>query len=887
MTYSLEELRSSYPVFIYHSFGWKKDKTNRRLIFDFVFSSGDIFFKPKITFVFDKGATLISLENDVLDNLAFHLGLVEIPSYWKAFCSPKIEVKAGFLNQRQIAFWEKLLIFGLGEFYYVNKIDFTQKNFVKIFSKSSRTFKKNSKHVLKDAFIVPIGGGKDSCVSLNVLSSTNFPVVTFSINPSKAAKKIVRLSNFSRFIEVERKIDTKLLELNSLGFLNGHTPFTSVVNFQSASAALITESKYVATSSESSANEGNVIFLGRNINHQYAKTFEFEKGFFSYVRSYIHPKLYCFSLLRPLNELQISQAFSRLDKYIPHFLSCNRGVKENKWCKNCPKCFSTYLLLLPFVDNSLILKIFGKKLHEIPSNKKLLESLKGESGIKPFECVATPDEINAALDIVEKRKNKFRKVISVLRDFNEEHLVPKFLLDKVEVLRNPLTYPLIPISRILILGFGVEGKSTFKFLIKRFKNLDIVIADANPKIKDEVKKISAKTKLHKAAVVVGEKYLDTLRECDMVFKSPGISHNIDQIKNLNKKYPFITSNTKLFFEASKGRIIGVTGTKGKSTTTSLIYHVLKQNKIPVEIIGNIGKPALDYLKSDSRDKIYCFELSSHQLFDMTQSPNIAIIQRIYPDHLDYYKSFSEYREAKTNIFMHQSRCDYAVLNKLDEFLVKESKKIVSKIIYFDSSLPDIMKRKDNPLIGDFNFQNIWPSVIVGRIFGISDKRIIATIKGFQPLESRLELVGEYKKIKFYSDMRSTIPEVTCAAIDALGSYDSCKVETILLGGQERSQDYTKLIPYLEGSKIKYAILFPSTGVRIDKVIKDNNILRRKIRTFLVSSMREAIEIVYKYTSSQSICLMSTAAPSYGIFKSGEDKAEQFNFWAKKLGRVSG
>ena len=437
-----EYLKKKYPKFIYKKYYYKISNNNLEIVFDFKIEPG-ISFKPKIIIENIKKSQIKRVGVDsprVLNNLVFHLGLMEIPSYWKATCSPVIEIQAGQINQEQIKWWKDLIIKGMGQFFYENKIDFRKPTFLNISSTNesgSRNYYESGSR--GDKILVPIGGGKDSVVTLELLKRANKNIKCFSLNPTEVAQRILKLGGCKEPIIVRREIDEKLLELNRKGFLNGHTPFSAYLAFLSVLAAMLFDYKYIAFSNERSSNEGNVKYLGKIINHQWSKSFEFEEKFRKYSKKYLTPGVDYFSFLRPLYEIQIAKLFSKYPKYFSAFLSCNvayqtaSGTKKpiKKWCGNCPKCLFVFATLYPFVRVGELIKIFGKNLFE---NKKLLlimQELIGEKKFKPFECVGTKKESLIAfyLSLSKITKNQrsrdFRKIPFLLKYFQNK-ILPKY-----------------------------------------------------------------------------------------------------------------------------------------------------------------------------------------------------------------------------------------------------------------------------------------------------------------------------------------------------------------------------------------------------------------------------------------------------------------------------
>ena len=387
------KLRNKYPTFIFEDIDIQVIRGHIKITFQFNLDN-KITFKPSVEFPERGFYDLGSVDQQVLKNMAFHIGMVELISYWKATCSPLIIVKPFHLTGEQISWWKKLFYSGLGEFFYMNGLALDEHDFVE-FESGIPDLPVKAHLTSDESYIVPIGGGKDSVVTLELLKNTK--IVPLILNPREASLGTAKKAGFTRdqIIEVRRKIDPNLLELNSKGFLNGHTPFSALVAFVSLIGAALCGSRNIALSNESSANEATI--PGTDINHQYSKSIEFEEDFRGYVSKYITDDLNWFSLLRPLNELQIAQIFSKHPKYFNTFKSCNAGSKTDIWCQKCPKCLFTYIILSPFIDEETLRKIFGANLLDDQSLLEIFNQLTGISDIKPFECVGTVEEVNGAL----------------------------------------------------------------------------------------------------------------------------------------------------------------------------------------------------------------------------------------------------------------------------------------------------------------------------------------------------------------------------------------------------------------------------------------------------------------------------------------------------------
>jgi hypothetical protein len=466
-----EQIRAQHRRFIYRRYTMMQ--VDNTLLIRFTFTiDPDIVFTPEIRIpwwndVVPAGQPATdAIPLAVLNNLAFHLGLAEIPSYWKTTCAPEILIEAGPLDAWQRDWWQNLLLNGMTEFYAVNGIDFTKPDFVTIHS-AAPTYAshpippppgashppgpplgRDERRLNTDRVLVPIGGGKDSIVTIETLRKhAPAAIGCLLLNPMQAARDIVDVAGCQSPLIVSRTIDPTLLQLNERGYLNGHTPFSSLISFVSAACALLFGYGRVAVSYERSSNEGNTIRYGREINHQYSKTFDFEQRFRAYVAAYLSPTLEFFSFLRPLYELQITRIFSRHNDYHPVFRSCNRGLNTNSWCGQCPKCLFVYIALFPFLPPSDIQAIFSDDLFAHEELAPLALQLLDPAGQKPFECVGTREESLVAfalcvqqvrnrgqplpplLRIIESRflqhqPNLENRATALLASWNEQHAIP-------------------------------------------------------------------------------------------------------------------------------------------------------------------------------------------------------------------------------------------------------------------------------------------------------------------------------------------------------------------------------------------------------------------------------------------------------------------------------
>lgn len=411
-------------------------------------------------------------------------------------------------------------------------------------------------------------------------------------------------------------------------------------------------------------------------------------------------------------------------------------------------------------------------------------------------------------------------------------------------------------KKILILGYGREGKSAYKFIKDNVLNYKLGIADRNEVLLDDIQ----------ISFYFGDNYLDAIKDYDIVIKSPGVVIK-DYISDEEKTK--ITSLTDLFLRFCKNTIIGVTGTKGKSTTSSLIYHILKKCGFDTYLIGNIGIPCFDVIDDIKEDTVLVYELSCHQLEFVQASPNISILLNLYEEHLDHYVDVRAYVNAKTNIYKYQTKDDYLIYGNIYNYLdEKDLDGVVSqKINLLDNPQGIDYSKIKTSLIGEHNKQNIVTALLAVSILGVKEEEALQAVESFRGLEHRLEYVGTYKEISFYNDSIATAQEAVINAVKALKN-----VNTIIIGGMDRGLDYSTLIEFLSTSSVENIILLPSTNERIIKLF--NSFTHNK-HLYSVKNMEEAVKVSYKYTKRNQICLLSPAAASYGFYLNFEKRGEHF------------
>ncbi len=441
-------LREQYPEFIYESY--KVERSINGIHVEYVYRLGEHVFKPTVD-ISVSDIRFSQFNVPFVEYMFFNFGIINAINYYKLACSPTFVVNAGPLDDNQKAFFKKLFYGGLGEFMYVNQLNIPFENFMEIkadqppaghpdYELAGATFSGN---------LIPVGGGKDSVVTLEALQSMHADSLCLQYNrdiypENHAAQDCIAIAGYSvnDIADFNLTLDKHMLELNQQGFYNGHIPFSSCLAFAGYIMAYLNNKAYVIVSNEASANEGNI--AGTSINHQYSKSYEFEKDFQNYCDTYFTPKIKYFSLLRCINEYIIVQKFLKFPRYLDVFRSCNVGTKENKWCGHCAKCLYVFIMLYPFVPLERLEKIFGHNMFNDESLLQIFLGLVDPDTTKPFECVGTREEINYSLKLAVEhtrghlpyllqyyRSNLYnpQQTYNVENYYNPEHSIPKEYLE--------------------------------------------------------------------------------------------------------------------------------------------------------------------------------------------------------------------------------------------------------------------------------------------------------------------------------------------------------------------------------------------------------------------------------------------------------------------------
>jgi len=395
--------REKHPVFSYLGFNWDIHDNVLKVCYHFFDGQNDFF--PE--YAFPISSAIVDLERVGENSPSFGggwgealgaLGLCEAISYWKSSCAPVFNIHSFCLDKEAEKWWKKLFYNGLGEFRYLNGIECEEKDFVQFRYLSTKMFQP-VEITDNEGVLVPVGGGKDSAVTLELLSKTvgRENITPFMLNGIPASQRTIVQAGFSleKSINVVRKLDPVLLRLNEKSYLNGHTPFSALLAFVTLFTAMLHKKRDIALSNESSANEATI--PGTNINHQYSKSFEFETDFRHYYQRYIASGVNYFSYLRSYSESDIAKIFATFPQHFLSFRSCNVGSKNDTWCCNCSKCLFVWIILSPYLSVEQLVAIFGK---DLGADFHLLEDfnkLCGLSSEKPFECVGTIEEVRRSV----------------------------------------------------------------------------------------------------------------------------------------------------------------------------------------------------------------------------------------------------------------------------------------------------------------------------------------------------------------------------------------------------------------------------------------------------------------------------------------------------------
>ncbi len=465
----------------------------------------------------------------------------------------------------------------------------------------------------------------------------------------------------------------------------------------------------------------------------------------------------------------------------------------------------------------------------------------------------------------------------------------EYINENLEEFNNYLKF-----KKVAIIGLGVSNLPLLDYMYE--KNAKVTVFDEKEE-KDIEKKILEKLKNYKFDYFFGKNCFENLKGFDIIFRSPSFLPTRKELVEEEKRGAIITSEIEMLMKLTPATIIGVTGSDGKTTTTSLIYSILKNAGYNTYLGGNIGIPLFTKLNEMKPNDIVVLELSSFQLMGMDVSPHIGVITNITPNHLNIHKDYEEYINAKKNIFKYQNKDDYIILNYDNDITRNCAKEAKSKVIFFsgkeklengfivdnkiikkceDGIRTHILDCKDVLLRGEHNFENIATAIAATSPLVDIDKSI-DTIKNFKPVEHRLEYVRTIDDVKWYNDSVSSSPTRTIAG---LKSFDEDIV--LIAGGYDKNLDYTPIAkPILE--KVKTLILLGQTSGKIFDAVKEEEEKENKnIDIFMVNTLKEAVDLAKKQAKVGEIVLFSPASASFDMFKNFADRGIKFKELVKKL-----
>jgi len=414
-------------------------------------------------------------------------------------------------------------------------------------------------------------------------------------------------------------------------------------------------------------------------------------------------------------------------------------------------------------------------------------------------------------------------------------------------------------KNILLVGFGREGRSTLNYIRRYMPDARLTIADKNPVETDDPN----------IRLITGAGYLDGVNGFDLIIKSPGVSfRGVGLDPGVT-----VTCQTDLFLRFAPCVKAGVTGTKGKTTTSTLIYGILQAAEMPSCLIGNMGLPVLDAMDG-CEGQVAVIELSSHQLEFTRCSPHVAVFTNLYEEHLDHYDGFRGYANAKWNIAAHQSERDFFIYNRdqdlsgIYDFGGALAQKI--PVSTMDGEKSDFLRTLAgaNPkLIGEHNRYDVFYAAAAAKCLGVTEDKILQGVKNFGGIEHRMEFAGTFSGIKFYNDCIATIPKAVICAVEALNDVD-----TLIFGGMDRGLDYADFCESLENSSVRNLIGLPETGHAICSGLETGGSAKNLIKA---KDMRDAVNAAFELTEKGKSCLLSPAAASYNDYRDFDEKGNHY------------
>ena len=681
---------------------------------------------------------------------------------------------------------------------------------------------------------MPFGGGIDSIVTVEQvrrLADAALFVVSRPADRFDAIEQPAAVTGLE-VVRAEREIDPQLLRSAELGFLNGHVPVTGILSAIAVLAAVLEDRDAVVMSNEWSASIPTLEYAGRPVNHQFSKSEQFEAAFRDVLAHGPVPLPGYFSWLRDRTELWVGQEFAALEPYHDSFRSCNkafyteRARRLDHWCGQCDKCCFIDLILAPFLPAEALRRIFavtGEPLDD-PGLAAKFRSLLG-AGAKPFECVGEVTECRAAVLLAARRDDRADRVMAcwpaartrgrgrrlagrAVRRGRRRHAPARGaeLHPRGVPMKAPkLSWSDLAGARVGVWGLGREGHANLRKLLAL--GVEPVLVDDQPPRR--------RWSAGRPVLATADGGLAALQRCDVVVKTPGLSRYRPEVARLTALGIPVVGGLGLWLaEADLRRVLCVTGTKGKSTTSSVTGHLLAGLGYRCMVGGNIGAPPYDPATDGDFD-YWVIEVSSYQATDLPCSPPVVAVTSLHPDHLDWHGGVEQYYRDKLSACS-QPGAELTVANG-DSDLLRERAGLLGPRVEWvredDEPGADWMEPLGLP--GRHNRRNALIArrclVALGVPGAGDDARLRAAAAGYRPLPSRLTPVGTVGGVTFVDDSLSTNVLPTLAALDA---FPGRRI-ALIVGGQDRGIDYAPLAAgVLARPAPTYVLTLPDSGPRI-------------------------------------------------------------------------
>jgi UDP-N-acetylmuramoylalanine--D-glutamate ligase len=831
-------------------------------------------------------------------------------SYYKAGLSPLMRFGKHGGEAGLGGFLTQVYVQGLAEFGHVNGLDVAGRvRFPAVGQGDSpAALPKLPPGPLPDRALVAMGGGKDSLVGLRLVQQAGIEAQPVCVGASPLIAETVRVTGLP-LLQIGRELAPGLAAMNRAGAWNGHVPVTAINSAILLCAALLYGYRYVVFSNERSADEATLRTAdGREINHQYSKSSAFEVALRAEVARRVSPDLEYFSVLRPFSELAVVQRFAAMKPFHGVYSSCNRNFHldgprvEGRWCRDCPKCRFAALSLAVFLEPGEVRAILGGDLLDDPGQAEGYRALCELGRDKPFECVGEAGESRAALAALRAREVwRSHAVVRELAPELERIEVPAlepllqpggrhFIPDAVS---RPLGLPPrdsagtesagsaepagldFASGRVAVLGSGREGRAAWRYLRARYPDLRLDLVDEAAPDPAFVAQLTARDR-----VVCGPLEQAGLEGYAILVRSPGISPYREPLRRAAAAGARLTTPSNLWFAAHPGaRTLCVTGTKGKSTTSAMLAHVLAAAGSRVRLAGNIGRPLLD---CDDRDvDWWVVELSSFQLADLQAQPALAVLLNVSPEHLDWHGSEERYRRDKLRLA--DLAGDHPVVANAADPVLRDYLAAKVNARWFNGAgdiraaggrLYDGERQLDlrlpRGLPGGHNLSNLAAVLTVIRAIGADLDAAVAAMADFKPLPHRLQLLGERSELRFVNDSISTTPVATAAALEAL----SGELVVLIVGGLDRGLDWTPYMPAFAERTPLAIIGVPDNGPRIIATLRAAGI-DPSGRLHEAKGLGDAVELALRLAPSGAVVLLSPGAPSFPQFRDFRDRGCQF------------